>query len=324
MNFFDLHCDSAVKRLEKNASLWDGDLRVNLCKGGKLDKWVQIFAFWTPDGIRGENALESFLKARESFRRETENYPDKIKLCNDFKDVENALNDKKTAALIAAEGGSPFAREGGAELASLYGVKLITLTWNGENELGYGCQSGIGAGLKPAGKSLLRDMERFGIIADVSHLNKAGFYDVMDSGVPVVASHSNCAGAFAEAPESTSGGAFAARRNLDDGQIRILAEREGLIGINFCRDFLPGNGGFEAVYRNIVRIAGLGGENVLAIGSDFDGCDAAPELDGLEKIPALRSFLARRGLREAFLEKLFFGNSFFYFKKVLKNQKDMI
>lgn len=321
MNLFDLHCDTAGECFNRKLSLFDGELHLNLCKGNMLDKWTQLFAIWIPDELRGEKALAYFKNVFLNFEKEVFANNSKIQLCQGFSDVIEAHGNGKCAAILTCEGGSPFAENDNIFLAKEFGVKLITLTWNKENELGYGCQSGIDSGLKPDGKALLKQMEKLNIAADVSHLNRAGFYDVISSGAKVIASHSNSDAVLKKTRKDSEDKFFSCRRSLDDTQIKLLIECGGLIGINFCKSFLgdEGDDGFEAVYRHMAHILDMGGENVLAIGSDFDGCEINPELSGVDKIPALRAYLCEKGIDNLILDKIFFENSNKFFKNILQN-----
>lgn len=300
--------------------LFDGGLHYNICKGDHLDNECRLFAIWVPDEFRGKDAEKYFDDVFRNFRNEVSINDSKIRLCKDFSDVEEALKSKKCAAFLTCEGASPFAAEGRIDLADDYGVKLITLTWNAENEIGYGCQSGCDSGLKPQGKRLLRDMERLNIVADVSHLNTAGFYDAVSSGAKVIASHSNCKAVLEKTRKESEDKYFSCRRNLDDEQIKLLVECGGLTGINFCKSFLgdEGDDGFEAVYRHMAHILELGGENILAIGSDFDGCEINPDLSGVDKMPGLEAFLLRKGLGKELVDKVFYKNAYKFFKNILQ------
>ena len=320
MRLFDLHCDTAGECFNKKIALYDGDMHISICKGETLDKWTQFFAIWIPDELRGNEAREYFEKVLLNFKNEVDINNGKIKMYQGFSDSNDEKSDAICTALIACEGASPFAYTGGIYRAKELGVKLITLTWNAENEVGYGCQSGSDCGLKPLGKALLKDMEKLKIVADVSHLNRAGFYDAVSSGARVIASHSDCENVLLKTRAESDDKFFSCRRSLDDEQIRLLIESKGLIGINFCRSFLGdrGDDGFEAVYRHMAHILDLGGENILAIGSDFDGCEISSELDSVDKIPNLYSFLSEKGVDKPLLEKIFFENAENFFKTVLQ------
>lgn len=321
MNLFDLHCDTAGECFNRKIPLYDGNLHYNICKGNVLDKECRLFAIWIPDELRGKDAAEYFDNVLLNFKNEISFNSSKIKLCQGFSDLSEAENSSKCAAILTCEGASPFAYEGGIDRANELGVKLITLTWNGENEVGFGCQSGCDSGLKPLGKQLLRDMERLNIVADVSHLNTAGFYDAISSGARVIASHSNSKSVLEKTRSDSEDKFFSCRRNLDGEQIKLLIECGGLIGINFCKSFLgdEGNDGFEAVYRHMSHILELGGENALAIGSDFDGCEINPELSGVDKMPALEAFLLEKGIGKELAEKIFYKNAYNFFKNILQS-----
>ncbi len=319
MKLFDLHCDTAGECYNKKIHLADNDLHISLCKGEILDEWCQIFAIWIPDELRGKDAYDYFLKVLENHKNEIRQNSDKITLCQRFSEIEDAVKSRKCAAITAVEGGSPFAEKDAVFIAKEQGVKLITLTWNAENELGYGCQSGSDSGLKECGKALLRNMRDLGIVADVSHLNRAGFYDAVSSGARVIASHSNSESVLLKTRKDSADKFFSCRRSLNDEQIKLLIETNGLIGINFCKSFLgdEGDDGFEAVYRHISHILNLGGENVLAVGSDFDGCEINPGFAGIDKIPDLYAFLIGKGMGFSLLDKIFYNNSMNFFKNVL-------
>lgn len=319
MKLFDLHCDTAGECYNNKIPLADNNLHINLCKGDILDEWCQVFAIWIPDDLRGRNAYDYYEKVLENHKKEISLNSDKIKMCQRFSDVENAVKNGKCAAITAVEGGSPFADNDAIFIAKEQGVKLITLTWNAENELGYGCQSGSESGLKECGKVLLRNMRDLGIVADVSHLNRAGFYDAVSSGAKVIATHSDSESVLLKTRKDSEDKFFSCRRSLNDEQIKLLIECNGLIGINFCKSFLgdEGDDGFEAVYRHISHILNLGGENVLAIGSDFDGCEINPELAGIDKIPDLFAFLNGKGMEIPLLDKIFYDNAMKFFKNVL-------
>lgn len=320
MRLFDLHCDTAGECYNKKIPLLRNNLHIDLCKGRYLDEWHQVFAIWIPDNLRGKDAYDYFERVLLNFKNEISQNSEKIQLYQGVSALKEQHKAGECTAFVAVEGGSPFACEYGARLAKERGVKLITLTWNAENELGFGCQSGSDSGLKEAGKSLLRDVRELKIAADVSHLNRAGFYDAISSGAAVIASHSNCENVLLKTRKDSEDKFFSCRRSLNDEQIKLLIECGGLIGINFCRSFLGdvGDDGFEAIYRHMSHILDLGGENVLAIGSDFDGCEINPQLAGVDKMPDLEAFLRLKGMSGELTDKIFFKNADNFFKNILQ------
>ena len=173
-------------------------------------------------------------------------------------------------------------------------LRMIALTWNFENEIGYPAVGGEKKGLKPFGFELVRAMDAAGVRADVSHLNEAGFWDLMDKAeLAPIASHSDCRW-LCDVP-----------RNLTRDQVRALIQRNGFIGINFYSDFLRANGTatLDDVVRHIDQICELGGERVLGFGSDFDGIERWPEgLANPADFPTVLDALRRRGYSETTLE----------------------
>ena len=169
-------------------------------------------------------------------------------------------------------------------------LRMIALTWNFENEIGYPAAEGPRRGLKPFGFELLRAMDARGVRADVSHLNEAGFWDLMEhAALAPIASHSDCRW-LCDVP-----------RNLTREQVRAIIDRRGYIGINFYSDFLrqDGHATLEDAVRHIDAICEMGGEGVLGFGSDFDGIESWP--DGLGDptgFPLLLDELRRRGYPE--------------------------
>ena len=173
-------------------------------------------------------------------------------------------------------------------------LRMIALTWNFENEIGYPAAGGEKKGLKPFGFELVRAMDAAGVRADVSHLNEAGFWDLMErAALAPIATHSDCRW-LCDVP-----------RNLTREQVKALIDRKGFIGINFYSNFLKADGraALDDVVRHIDAICEMGGEHVLGFGSDFDGIEAWP--DGLGDptgFPALLDALRRRGYSEETLE----------------------
>ncbi len=282
MRFFDLHCDSLTRAYRQGESLSDMSGNISVNKSKKLKKYRQCFAIFIPDGIKGEPAFSYFKDVLLFYERER----------GDFEKTN-------IEPVLTAENGNLLGgRTDNLTFFKKAGVRMLTLTWNGENDLGYGCECGCG-GLKTFGKIALREMEKRGIIVDVSHLNEDGFRDVerLCQG-SFVASHSNC---YEVTPHV---------RNLKDRQLEAIIERGGLIGLTFHLPFLKGakECTYEAVYKNICHILSLGGENSIALGSDFDGGVMPYELDCPDRLMSLYAYLRGRGLDEVLLEKVLWGN----------------
>ena len=216
-------------------------------------------------------------------------------------DLPEAMPQQPTG-IISCEGGEML--EGSiARLEEFHRkarLRMIALTWNFENEIGHPAKLGPKPGLKPFGFELLRAMDALGILADTSHLNEAGFWDVCErAALPPIASHSDCRW-LCDVP-----------RNLTKEQVKALIDRGGFIGVNFYSCFLreDGRATLDDAVRHIDALCELGAEHIVGFGSDFDGIDAWPEsLGDPTGFPALLDALARRGYTQAQLEALAGGN----------------
>ena len=288
----DAHCDT-LSHLVSGGTLENATITPERLAAGGVS--LQVFALFATYG-RG---IEPYEKARRMLSAAGE-FP--VPMLTGA--LPAALPDAPTG-VFSIEGGEILqgSLERFAEFDAAARVRMIALTWNFENEIGRPAKNGPEGGLKPFGLSLVREMNRKGVLCDVSHLNEAGFWDVIEhSTLPPVASHSN-ARALCEHT-----------RNLTDAQIRAVIEKKGYIGVNFYSAFLANGRAatLEDVYRHVDAILQLGGEDVVGFGSDFDGIDAWPEgLANPADFPALLNFLAARGgYAPEVLEKIAGGNLF--------------
>lgn len=219
------------------------------------------------------------------------------------------LPPQKPMGIFSCEGGEMLegSLERLAEFQQAARLRMIALTWNFENEIGHPAAKGAKPGLKPFGIKLLAAMDRYGILADVSHLNEAGFWDVCEhTSLPPIASHSDCRW-LCDVP-----------RNLKRDQVRAIIDRGGFIGINFYSDFLRADGPatLDDVVRHIDALCELGGEHVIGFGSDFDGIERWPEgLGDPSGFPALLDALRRRGYNESTLEGIAGLNLWYLLKR---------
>ena len=288
----DAHCDT-LSHLVSGGTLENATVTPERLAAGGVS--LQVFALFATYG-RG---IEPYEKARRMLSAAGE-FPVPVLTGA----LPAALPDAPTG-VFSIEGGEILqgSLERFAEFDAAARVRMIALTWNFENEIGHPAKNGPEGGLKPFGLSLVREMNRKGVLCDVSHLNEAGFWDVIEhSTLPPVASHSN-ARALCEHT-----------RNLTEAQIRAVIEKKGYIGVNFYSAFLASGcaATLEDVYRHVDAILQLGGEDVVGFGSDFDGIDAWPEgLANPADFPALLDFLAARGgYAPEVLEKIAGGNLF--------------
>ncbi|MDD4844504.1 MAG: dipeptidase [Anaerotignum sp.] len=267
--YADGHCDTIVKLFEEKKGLFGNDGHIDI---GRLQKYaapLQVFAIWLDPKYYG-CAMRQTMKYLEFYYRQIQENSELIGHVNCFSDILQNRENNKVSALLAIEGGE--ALEGEISVIHTYyrlGVRLMTLTWNHRNQLADGvAERGSRGGLTQFGRQVVEEMEKLGMIVDVSHLSEAGFWDVAEiSNRPFIASHSN-AQAICNVP-----------RNLSDEQLRVIAEKDGIAGINLYSPFLTTNkeAELEDVLRHIYHMLSIMGEDGIALGSDFDGIDSAPK-----------------------------------------------
>lgn len=187
------------------------------------------------------------------------------------------------------------------------GVRMAALTWNYENCVGTPAKLDADKPLKPFGRAAVQEMVRLGIAPDTSHLNRRGFFDLLEMGARPLASHSCCAALCAHC------------RNLTDDQLKALFEAGGYVGVNFYPWFLhaEGRAGLDTVCDHILHMMELGGAGMIGFGSDFDGIECKPRgLNGPQDFPALLSALRRRGLSERDIEGIAGENLLRYYDRI--------
>ena len=215
----------------------------------------------------------------------------------------------KVKILLSVEGGEIFG--GSVERVREFharGIRMAALTWNNENEIAFPAKGGSKEGIKPQGWTILREMAALHMAADTSHLNGAGFWDLIDRhSQPPMASHS-CAAKLR--PHF---------RNLTDEQIRAMTARGGWIGVNFYPNFLreDGRAGVEDIVNHIDHMCQLGAEKNVGFGSDFDGIEIAPyDCQSPADIPAILDALRRRGYSEEAVEDIAGRNFLNYYRRL--------
>lgn len=215
----------------------------------------------------------------------------------------------KVKILLSIEGGEIF--EGSTARVREFhdrGVRMAALTWNNENEIAYPAKGGTDRGIKPQGWEILKVMASLKMAADTSHLNEAGFWDLIDRhSQPPMASHS-CAKALC--------GHF---RNLTDEQIRAMAQRGGWIGVNFYPAFLreDGKASVRDIADHIDHMCQLGAQEHVGFGSDFDGIECTPvDCQSPADVPAILDELRRRGYDEEAVENIAGRNFLRYYQRL--------
>ena len=312
IRYLDLHCDSATESCNAGGGFAAFGGQVNTEKLINSGCAAQCFALFTD----GENAAADFERFAAYYNAQIAVDPRFLPV-EFFSDIERAEKEGRVAAILTVENiGFLNGDCGGIKRLAAAGVKMASLVWNNANAFAFPnliFKDGVPdfaarekRGLTKAGKEAAEELNSNRIIIDVSHLSDGGVDDLLAlSKAPVVASHSNCAAVCNVS------------RNLTDSQIKKIADRGGVIGLNFCRDFIGGESAFDGLFAHLKHLLDVGGEDVLALGSDFDGIPPYDELYDCTFVQRLLQYFYDRGITEKQLEKLAWGNFCRLFKEVV-------
>ncbi len=321
----DTHCDT-LKCLFKEFtaprdSMWEyrgdigmgqrssiGHLDVPRMKEGGIT--CQVFAVSSERSRVPAYPLRTAMLMIERFHSECDSIPDLVPVTS-YSDIVEAKKNGKAAGMLSIEGADVI--EGRIEMLGVFhrlGVRMVGLVHSLRNQLADGVTDGrTGGGLSVLGVEAVKELDRLGMIIDVSHLNDEGFWDVLENTKnPIIASHSN-ARAVCSHP-----------RNMTDEMIEALAENGGVMGMNFAPSFVhPTNATLGGVVDHIDHIIELVGPNHVGLGSDFDGIPSTPTgLEDASKIPGITRELLNRGYSREDVEKILGGNHLRLFKKVIE------
>lgn len=288
----DCHCDTLTELYNKNASLYENEQHFDIKRQIALGGGLQFCAIYVPTEVfRYQGGLRYTLCLLDKYNQEIkklhENGIDVLQV-RTAEDAGNVLKHKAATLLAIEEGG---AIDGSLEaLRCLYelGVRAITLTWSNRNDIADGInEEATGSGLTLFGKQVVAEMNRLGMLVDVSHISTAGFWSVIETSTkPIIATHSN-AKSLCSHP-----------RNLNDEQIKALAQNGGLAGITFAGQFLEEdwhNACIESVYKHIDYMLNLiGNDDHIGFGSDFDGISHPPyNIQGVQDYKPLIDYLSK-------------------------------
>ncbi len=278
------------------------------------EKWT----FRTPD--QSWKQVQVYLDSIHAFVRR---HPDRLVFATTAAEVRRAKAENKIAMLIGVEGGHSI-ENSIDNLRELHrrGVRYMTLTWNNGTEWA-GAAAGLNGtrsgGLTDRGREIVREMNRLGMLVDISHVSDATFFDaIATTSMPVIASHSSA--------RALNGH----RRNMSDDQLRAVARNGGVVNVNFYSvfidsafmrqaDALAGNdAAIRALprpslatlldhFEHIIRVAGI---DHVGLGSDFDGVGGLlPQgMDDVTRLPLIAQGLLDRGYSESDVKKVLGGN----------------
>ena len=350
----DMHADTAQRLLDEDVDiqqeLSDGHFDAVRAKAGGLD--AQFFSIWVEPQLFGATGARAMKRADDQIaavRALAEKHPQTWALATSAADIRAAVKDGKMAALMGLEGG--YAIDERLENVQRYydmGVRYMSPAWSVSTSWAGSSGDDVGRtrGLNEFGKSVVREMNRLGMMIDVSHVSDPTFWDIVNkSTAPVVATHSACR-AIADVP-----------RNLTDEMIRALADTGGVVNVIFYPEHLepgwskkkkqvdveiatmvqeasaaePGDVVHKKLARDRVRsreyaqrlppvnvarivdhidhIVKLVGVDHVGIGSDFDGVQITTTgLATVAELPNLTKELLRRGYSEEDVDKILGGN----------------
>ena len=262
---------------------------------------AQVFAMWTwPYPQRG--CAASVHGQIDALTRAADRYPGEMVFCRSGDDVRRARREGKIAALAGIEGGQAI--EGTMDHLAAFasrGVRSLGLVHFTRNAIGapaFGIGSKDEGGLSDFGRDVVREMNRLGVIVDLAHINRAGFFEALEtSSDPCLVTHTGVSGVHQR------------WRNIDDEQIRAVAAGGGAVGVIFATQHIGGNT-VDRVADHILHVIDVAGEDAPALGSDFDGFVTPPAgLEDASMMPALTAALSARGLALPVLEKVLGGNA---------------
>ncbi len=359
---FDAHCDTALRILRDRLNLGvrgtDGHIDIPRMEEGGVK--AEVFALWVEPSFAPDHAIRRTLEMADSVLSEVGRHPDKLLLALSAADVKQALAQKKIAVFLGIEGGHAI-EDSLAALRMFHrlGVRLMTLTWMNNNHWAdaAGAEPKLG-GLSDLGKQVVREMNRLGMVVDVSHVSDQTFFDTLQvSTRPVIASHSGCRAVSDH------------YRNLTDDMLRALARQGGVLGINFYNGFLDAAVGrkleetwkqlqpkidalkgklgsdsaefqkqrkeivstamkgipkvsLDQLIRHIDHAVKVAGIDHVGLGSDFDGIGAAPVgLSDVAKLPLITEKLLERGYSEADIRKILGENMLRAFEAALERDR---
>ena len=309
----------------EDASLYENsNTHIDIKRLQKGQALAQCFAVWLPDGdfdlidvdsrfnpSNPEEDLEYIDLAVNRLNQEIKQHSEDIAWAKNSTDIRQNDKDGKISAILTLEDARAINHSlENIERFYKQGFKIIGLLWNQENCLGFPNNTDPKInqkGLKPFGIEAIQYMEELGMLVDVSHLNDGGIADVLTyAKKPVLATHSN-ARSIANHP-----------RNLIDEHIKGIAESGGLIGLCISPRFLRGSGNestIEDMIRHLDYILDVGGEDVLAIGTDFDGTSGNFEIGSPKEMPKLFEHLEQHHWPLERIEKLAHKNALRVFKE---------
>ena len=295
----DLHCDTlyALHKDPQAGNLLSNTLHVDIErmeKGGSVTSCLAMFV----DTDESPSPWQAACDLHDLFLLSLETYGERLRQVRTAAEILQATT---PSALLTCEGGQIIEGDlSRLRVLQSWGVRMASISWNHENDLGYP-HTMEDKGLKALGIEAVSEMERLGIVVDVSHLSDGGFYSVLEHAKkPFVASHSN---SRACTPVS---------RNLSDDMLRSLGDVGGVAGLNFYPPFLSSDkeeNHIADMVRHVKHMRSKGGSGILAIGTDFDGIEGKLAIADIAGMEQLWDALSKEGLTNSELEGMWQKNA---------------
>lgn len=300
----DGHCDTLSVCLDTNKSLKDKDLNFNIIDAQLLKTPViQMMAVYiSPQKyvVKGKNkAWERTCNILNEFDKQKEILKNEIIQINSLKDIEQVIKMQKTGVILTIENGSAICGQL-KRIEELHnkGIKVMSITWNNDNELGCGAYTTNDTGLAKLGREYIKKLQEKNIFIDISHSSEKTFWDTAKlTTKPIVATHS-CVYKICSN-----------ERNLTNEQIKEIAKSNGIIGICFYSKFLNSinKATIKDVVKHIKHIVNLVGINYVGFGTDFDGVnknDLPLGITGIKDMNKVIKELQLQGFSKQEIEKI--------------------
>jgi membrane dipeptidase len=351
----DTHIDTAqrvlIEGVDLTQRLKSGMVDIPRLREGGMN--APFFALWVPTFYKGAEAVRRTLDLRDAMQTLLDKHPEQIELATSAADIERIARTGKIAAILSLEGGHQIADD--LAVLRMYqrmGIRAMTLThFRNNNWADSSTDKPQHNGLTGFGRQVVREMNRIGMIVDISHVSDKTFYDaVAVSAKPVLATHSSCR-ALSDMP-----------RNMTDDMLRALARNGGVVSINFYPGFIspkdaqaarqnigkqaaqepnltgaaldeyarkghfdefklkPALATIDDVVAHIDHAVKIAGIDHVGIGSDFDGIEKVPRgLEDISKMPNLAAALHKKGYSDSDIQKIWSGNVLRVIRAVVGN-----
>ena len=312
LSLFDTHCDTAYELYHRNLHLDANDgCHISLEKASCYHSYAQYYAIWSNRRLDDEACWNDFLKIADNFKEELARIPDQAVQVTSAVELENAVQNRKHAAILAVEDARLTAGklERLDEMKAL-GVKYLTLLWGGDTCIG-GSHNTTN-GLTDFGKALSRRCFELGLIPDVSHASEQAVDDLIPIAYeyqkPFIATHSNAYTVYGHT------------RNLRDRHFTVIKELGGIVGVSLCPSHLTDDSLRPAtaddVFAHVEYYLSLGGANIVGFGADWDGTNLPAGFDHVGDLSQVAEIMAKHNYSDELIHKLFWDN---FYQFAMKN-----